>query len=48
VFPGEASPTWRAIEYGLDLLKHGIIWRIGSGSKVQIWRDPWIAQETGI
>jgi hypothetical protein len=48
VFPGEASPTWRAIEYGLDLLKHGIIWRIGSGSKVHIWRDPWIAQETDI
>ncbi|KAF8740822.1 hypothetical protein HU200_013702 [Digitaria exilis] len=28
--------------YGLELLKKGIIWRIGSGSQVRIWRDPWI------
>jgi hypothetical protein len=38
VFTGDASPTWRSIEHGLELLKKGIIWRIGSGSKVQIWR----------
>jgi hypothetical protein len=25
VFLGDASPTWRAIEHGLDLLKNGII-----------------------
>jgi hypothetical protein len=25
VFPMEASPTWRAIEYGLELVKKGII-----------------------
>jgi hypothetical protein len=25
VFSGEASPTWRSIEYGLELLKQGII-----------------------
>jgi hypothetical protein len=42
VFPGEASPTWRAIEHGLDLVKRGIIWRISSVTKVNIWRDPWI------
>jgi hypothetical protein len=40
VFPGEASPTWRAIEHGLELVKRGIIWRISSGAKVNIWRDP--------
>jgi hypothetical protein len=39
---GDASPTWKAIEYGLDLLKEGIIWWVGSGTKIQIWRDPWI------
>jgi hypothetical protein len=36
-FPTEVSPTWRAIMHGLDLLKKGIIWRIQSGSKVNIW-----------
>jgi hypothetical protein len=38
-FPAEVSPTWKAIMHGLDLLKRGIIWRVQSGSKVQIWRD---------
>jgi hypothetical protein len=33
VFPGEASPTWKAIEHGLQFVKKGIIWRIGSGAK---------------
>jgi hypothetical protein len=28
VFPGEASPTWRAIEHGLELVKRGIIWHV--------------------
>jgi hypothetical protein len=42
VFPGNASPTWKSIEYGLDLLKHGIVWRLGSGSKIQIWHGPWL------
>jgi hypothetical protein len=42
VFSEDASHTWRSIEYGLELLKKGIIWRVGLGSKIQIWRDPWI------
>jgi hypothetical protein len=41
-FGGNASPGWRAIEYGLELLKKGIIWRIGNGKSVRLWRDPWI------
>ncbi|XP_051221867.1 uncharacterized protein [Lolium perenne] len=36
------SQTWQGIVYGLDLLKQGIIWRIGSGSKVGIFRDNWL------
>jgi hypothetical protein len=28
--------------HGLELLKKGIIWRIGDGKKVRIWRDNWI------
>jgi hypothetical protein len=42
VFPADASPTWRVVEHGLALLKKGQIWRVKSGEKVQIWRDPWI------
>jgi hypothetical protein len=33
-FPSDVSPTWRAIEHGLALLKKGLIWRIGTGSKI--------------
>jgi hypothetical protein len=39
VFHADASLTWKAIEYGLELIKKGIIWRIGMGSKV-----PWIGR----
>ena len=41
-FPTNQSPTWRAIVHGLELLKKGIIWRIGSGDNIRLWRDPWI------
>lgn len=34
-----SSPVWQGINRGLDLLKHGIISRIGSGAKVRIWHD---------
>jgi hypothetical protein len=33
------SPTWQGISFGLDLLKKGAIWRIGSGTSVRIFRD---------
>jgi len=41
-FQANASSTWQAVMHGLELLKKGIIWRIGNGSSVRIWRDPWI------
>jgi len=41
-FRSNASVTWQAVLHGLDLLKKGVIWRIGCGSQVRIWRDPWI------
>jgi hypothetical protein len=28
VFSGNGSSTWHAIEYGLELLKQGVIWRV--------------------
>jgi hypothetical protein len=47
VFIGNASNTWRAIEYGIELLKieKGIIWRVGNGKNIRIWRDNWIPRD---
>jgi hypothetical protein len=36
------SPCWQGITHGLELLKKGIVWKIGNGEKVRIWRDNWI------
>lgn len=36
------SYTWRSMIRGLRALEKGIIWRIGDGSQVRIWEDPWI------
>ncbi|KAK1628081.1 hypothetical protein QYE76_002396 [Lolium multiflorum] len=46
VFSGNASPTWRGIEYGLELVKKGMIWRIVNGASVRAWRAPWIPRES--
>jgi hypothetical protein len=37
--------TWRSIQKGLRVLRNGMIWRIGNGRSVRIWRDPWIPRE---
>ncbi|KAE8818175.1 hypothetical protein D1007_04050 [Hordeum vulgare] len=39
--PG-TSYAWRSLSHGTDLVRQGYIWKIGTGSKVNIWRDPWI------
>nr|XP_051228987.1 uncharacterized protein LOC127346758 [Lolium perenne] len=41
-FSKSVSPCWQGISYGLELLKKGIIWRIGDGTNIRIWRDNWI------
>jgi hypothetical protein len=45
VFTNAASPGWRAIEYGPEHLKKGIIRRIGDGESVRVWRDPWLPRD---
>ncbi|KQK16103.2 hypothetical protein BRADI_1g26757v3 [Brachypodium distachyon] len=45
VFTGNTSSSWQAIEFGLELVKKGIIWRVGNGESVRIWRDPWIPRD---
>jgi hypothetical protein len=42
VSAGEASQTWRAIEYGLELLKKGVVWSVGDGASIRMWRDNWL------
>lgn len=31
---------------GVDLLKEGLIWRIGNVTNVRIWEDPWLPKGT--
>lgn len=45
---GAASQTWRAIEHGLELLKKGVIWRVGDGRSIIVWRDNWIPKPYGL
>ena len=48
MFTGQPSSTWSAISYGLELLKEGMIWRIGNGESVRIWRDNWIPRSSSL
>ncbi|KAM0844529.1 hypothetical protein ACQ4PT_056984 [Festuca glaucescens] len=36
------SYVWRSILKGIQVLKLGIIWRVGDGNNIRIWEDPWI------
>ncbi|KAM0855094.1 hypothetical protein ACQ4PT_050030 [Festuca glaucescens] len=48
VFALDPSPAWKGVEHGLELLKKGIISRIGDGRNTQIMRDQWIPREAGL
>jgi hypothetical protein len=41
-FIHNTSQPWQGIMHGLELLKKGVIWRIGSGTQVKFFRDNWI------
>lgn len=47
VFASDASPVWKG-KFGLELLKKGIIWRVGNGESIQIQRDQWIPRRDGL
>ena len=47
-FCSNVPPTWQAIMHGLELMKQGIIWRVGNGRQIRIWRDPWIPRELSL
>src|SRR4051812_30888438 len=37
-----SSFTWQSLWVGVQAFKHGHIRRVGDGSKIDIWEDPWI------
>ena len=39
VFAGNGSSSWQAICHGLELLKKGLLWRVGDGASIRFWRD---------
>jgi hypothetical protein len=39
------SYTWRSILKGLEIVKEGYIWRVGSEKNIHIWTDPWLPRE---
>jgi hypothetical protein len=40
--PKRASYTWRSIVHGRELLREGLVWRIGDGETVKVMEDRWI------
>jgi hypothetical protein len=37
--------SWRSILRGLEVMKLGMIWRVGDGRNLKIWTDSWIPRE---
>ncbi|KAM5577920.1 hypothetical protein ABKV19_008311, partial [Rosa sericea] len=37
-----ASYTWRSIMAGREVLRKGVRFQVGDGSKISLWRDPWL------
>lgn len=38
----KSSETWKALRHGREVLKKGLVYRIGLGSMVDIWNDNWL------
>ncbi|XP_021751065.1 uncharacterized protein LOC110716737 [Chenopodium quinoa] len=41
------SYAWRGIWGAKSLVKEGVVWSVGDGSKIRIFEDPWLADEKG-
>jgi hypothetical protein len=42
------SYSFRSILKGVELLKDGVVWRIGDSSTVNIWTDLWLARDDAL
>jgi hypothetical protein len=42
------SYTWRSIQSTIPLLSLGYRWKIGDGSNINVWTDPWIRSRTNM
>jgi hypothetical protein len=40
--PRSSSFTWRSICHGMQLVKRGVLWSVGNGSKIKVLNGPWI------
>ena len=43
--PSGGSFTFRSILYGRDLLREGLVWRIGDGTAINVHHDNWIPRQ---
>uniref|UniRef100_A0A453CKR4 Uncharacterized protein n=2 Tax=Aegilops tauschii subsp. strangulata TaxID=200361 RepID=A0A453CKR4_AEGTS len=41
-YPSNASYTFQSLLHGRDLLREGLVWRIGEGSRINIHHENWI------
>jgi len=41
----KGSYAWKSILKGRNVLKEGMRWRVGDGTEIQIWSDPWLPSE---
>jgi hypothetical protein len=40
------SFAWRSIQSSSDLIKEGLVWRVGNGKSIRIWKDRWFKSPT--
>jgi hypothetical protein len=40
------SYAWRSILSAKPLMTEGLLWRVGDGSSIRIWKDKWIPMPT--
>ncbi|VAI55917.1 hypothetical protein VPH35_110151 [Triticum aestivum] len=43
--PSRGSLTFRSIIHGRELLREGVVWRIGDGTTVNVHHDSWIPRQ---
>lgn len=40
------SFVWHSIQSSCDLVKEGLLWRVGNGNTIRIWQDKWLPSPT--